>query len=77
VAPESTVTVVGTDAALELEDSETSAPPEGADAVSVTVPITLPPLDTELAASITPWTAVVTFVPGGVTVRFACAEVPP
>jgi hypothetical protein len=39
VAPAATVTVVGTVAAVELSDSETTAPPEGAAALSLTVPV--------------------------------------
>ena len=45
VAPAGTVTLAGTDAALELSESETTAPPLGAAALSVTVPVEeLPPV---------------------------------
>jgi hypothetical protein len=45
VAPAGTVTLAGTDAALELSESETTAPPLGAAALNVTVPVEeLPPL---------------------------------
>lgn len=44
VAPAATVTLVGTVAALELSESETTAPPGGAAALKVTVPVEeLPP----------------------------------
>jgi hypothetical protein len=49
VTPAGMVTVAGTDAALaELEESGTTAPPEGTVAESVTVPVTEPPLTTEI-----------------------------
>ena len=37
-----------TDAVLEPEESATTAPPEGAAAESTTLPVTVPPLATEL-----------------------------
>jgi hypothetical protein len=44
VAPAGTVTLAGTDAALELSDSVTTAPPAGAAALRATVPVEeLPP----------------------------------
>ncbi|HZN79285.1 MAG TPA: hypothetical protein VFC01_06300 [Mycobacterium sp.] len=44
VAPEATVTLAGTLTALELSDSDTTAPPAGAAALKVTVPVEeLPP----------------------------------
>jgi hypothetical protein len=49
LAPAGTVTVAGTDASLEPEESATTAPPEGAAAESTTLPVTVPPLATELA----------------------------
>ena len=52
VVPAGTVTVTGTDAALELDDSETAAPPEGAGAESMTLPLTVPPLATEFEDSV-------------------------
>jgi hypothetical protein len=45
LAPAGTVTLAGTVAALESSDSETTAPPLGAAALKVTVPVAeLPPL---------------------------------
>ena len=49
VAPAGTVTVAGTDASPEPEESATIAPPEGAAVESTTLPVTVPPLATELA----------------------------
>lgn len=43
VAPAGTVTLAGTAAAVELEDSVTAAPPVGAALVSVTLPCEVPP----------------------------------
>lgn len=48
VAPAGTVTEAGADAPLELEERATTAPPEGAAGESITVPVTVPPLATEL-----------------------------
>ena len=42
-APAGTVTLDGTDTALEPEESATTAPPEGATAVRTTVPIAVIP----------------------------------
>jgi hypothetical protein len=42
VAPAATVTVCGTEAAAEFEESVTIAPPAGAEVESVTVPWTVP-----------------------------------
>ena len=48
VPPAGTVTVAGTDAVLELDESATTAPPEGATAERTTLPVTVPPLATEV-----------------------------
>ena len=47
VVPAPTVTVAGTDALLELEERATTAPPGGAAAERVAVPVTDPPPATE------------------------------
>jgi hypothetical protein len=47
VDPAGTVTVAGTDAVLEPDESATTAPPEGAAAESTTLPVAFPPLATE------------------------------
>jgi hypothetical protein len=54
VAAAATFTLEGTDAALELEDSVTIAPPAGAAAESVTFAVTVPPLVTEPAVRVSP-----------------------
>jgi hypothetical protein len=56
------VTVAGTVAVALLLDSDTDAPPSGAAAVSVTVPVTADPPTTELADSVTDDNAGVTDV---------------
>ena len=53
VAPAATVTVGGTEAKLEFDESAISAPPAGAGCESVTVPVMVPPPDTELEDSVT------------------------
>ena len=47
------VTVAGMDTALELEESDTIAPPEGAAGEICTVPVTAPPLATEFCDKVT------------------------
>jgi hypothetical protein len=76
VTPAETVTDAGTDATLELEESKTPIAPAGAAAVRVTVPVTVPPLTMEVVDKVTLCTVVVVFALG-VTVRLACADVPP
>ena len=75
VAPAGTVTLAGTDDALELSDSETVAPPLGAAPLNVTVPVELFPPTTLVglrpsAVSVGP------LVPPGVTVRPAVFDQP-
>ena len=48
VEPAGTVTLAGTDAAAELSDSDTTAPPLGAAALSLTVPVDDAPPTTEV-----------------------------
>jgi hypothetical protein len=48
VEPAGTVTVAGKDTPFEFEERATTAPPEGAAAVNVTVPVTMDPLATEV-----------------------------
>jgi hypothetical protein len=52
IEPAGTVTVAGTNAALELEERATTAPPVGAAADRTTVPVTEPPPATELDESV-------------------------
>jgi hypothetical protein len=70
VAPAGTVTLAGTVAAVELSESDTAAPPAGAAAVNVTVPVDeLPPTTlvglTDTAESVGP------VVPDGLSVSVA------
>jgi hypothetical protein len=66
-APAATVTDTGTDAAALLDDSVTTAPPVGAFADNVTVPVTVLPDVTVAALSVN----VLNAAAGGVTVRIA------
>jgi hypothetical protein len=72
VSPAGTMTVAGTDAMfIELEESDTSAPPEGAGEDSVTSPLTVVSLDTELDGRNR------RRITMGSTVRLTCDETPP
>ena len=53
-APALTVTLPGTDAAAELSDSVTIAPPAGAGALRVTVPVEEEPPDTVVGLTVRP-----------------------
>jgi hypothetical protein len=75
-APAGTVTVPGTEAAVDPEESVTTAPPVGAAPDNTTLPVTLPPLTTEFGDRMTLSTVGVGCV-DGVTVRLALEEVPP
>jgi len=65
LAPAATVTDTGTDAAALFDDSVTTAPPAGAFAVKVTVPVTVLPDVTVAALSVN----VLNAAAGGVTVN--------
>ncbi len=65
LAPAATVTDTGTDAAALFDDSVTTAPPAGAFAVNVTVPVTVLPDVTVAALSVN----VLIAAAGGVTVN--------
>lgn len=75
MAPAVTVTLAGTVAAVELAESDTSVPPDGAALVSVTVPCATPPPVTLVGVSVN----VLRLAGGGtvVTVSVAVRLVPP
>jgi len=70
VAPAGTVTLAGTVVALELSESETAAPPVGAAALKVTVPVEALPQMTLGCLSDTA-ERVGTIAPGGLIVSVA------
>jgi hypothetical protein len=71
VAPAATVTLPGTEAALELDERVTSAPPLGAGPESLTVPVAVRPLMIVVADDVTDESFV------GVTVSLADFVTPP
>ena len=74
VAPCGTVTLDGTPAALVFElDSDTTAPPDGAADVNVTVPVPVCPLTIVLGLTVMPLNA----AGGGLTVRPNVSLIPP
>jgi hypothetical protein len=72
VAPAGTVTLAGTDAALELSESDTVAPPLGAALLKVTVPVDELPPATVGGLTLTAESVGGGGVPGGFTV--SCTE---
>ena len=67
VAPAATVTLAGVVAAELLSESDTTAPPVGAAAVSVTVPVEDVPPVTDVGLTVTDCSA----APAGLTVKVA------
>ena len=70
VAPAGTVTLAGTVVAAEFSESDTAAPPAGAAALNVTVPVEELPPTTLVGLSETP-ESVGPVAPGGLMVRVA------
>ena len=77
VAPWATVTDAGTVAAAMFDDNVTTAPPEGAPAVSVTVPVDAEPPVTDDGFALTALNAAAGGGAGGFTVNVAVFDTPP